>query len=199
MKIEAILNDIGLNSNESKLFLAAVKSGLASISRIASEAGIPRTYAYELAEELKKKGLFTETVEEPGIKKIQALDHEGLLTYIVRKQKDMERLQKDLIKSSSEFHALRKGLAQKTKVRFFEGVEGIKNIIAESRRDLEKLKRPHQFYVVFSTDGMEAVLPGWVEHNQHIYFEPYMQKFAIISKTPLLEKFLEKVKQNSNT
>ena len=90
--------------------------------------------------------------------------------------------------------ALRSGLPQKTKVRFFEGVEGIKSINSEIKKDLEKLETPYQFYVIFSADRMEAVLPGWIEHNQHIYFEQLMKKFAIINDTPLLAKFLDKVR-----
>lgn len=194
MKINDILKDIGLSQNETKLFLAAIKSGLAPISRIAGEAGIARTYAYELAEELKKKGLFAETEEAKGIKKLQVLDFEGLLAYVGRRKRDMERLEKDLIKSAGEFQALRVGTTQKTKVRFFEGVEGIKSINSEIRKDLEKQTKTYQFYVAFSPDRMEAVLPGWIEHNQHIYYEPHMQKFAIISRTALLPKFIDTVK-----
>lgn len=191
--IQDILNNLGLTENEAKVFLAAVKLGLAPISRIATEAKVSRTYVYELTEELKRKGLVAE-VEVGKIKKIQALDYGGLLSYIERRSRDMQRLEKDLEKVAGEFQALRMGIAQKTKVRFFEGVEGIKSINAEIRKDLEHLKTPYNFYVVFSADRMEAVLPGWIAHNQHIYYEPLMKKFAIISETPLLPQFLEQVK-----
>ena len=193
--VSEILKDLGLTENEANVFLAAVKVGLAPISRVATEAQISRTYVYELAEELKKKGLLAE-VEVGKIKKVQALDYGGLLSYVERRQRDMARLEKDLEKAQGEFQALRMGIAQKTKVRFFEGVEGIKNINAEIRKDLEKLNQPYNFYVVFSSDRMETVLPGWIEHNNHIYYEPYMRKYAIISDTPLLPNFLEKVKIN---
>jgi len=83
---------------------------------------------------------------------------------------------------------------KKPKCGFFEGAEGIKSINAEIKKDLENLKTPYQFYVVFSADRMEAVLPGWIDNNSHIYFEPFMKKFAIISDTPLLQKFLDKSK-----
>ena len=193
--IQDILKDLGLTENEAKVFLAAVKVGLAPISRVAAEAGIARTYVYELAEELKKKGLLAE-VEVGKIKKIQALDYGGLLSYTQRRQRDMQRLEKDLEKAQGEFQALRMGIAQKTKVRFFEGVEGIKSINAEIRKDVEKLTTPYNLYVVFSADKMEAVLPGWIEHNQHIYFEPLMKKYAIISETPLLPKFIGNTKEH---
>lgn len=192
--IAGILKDLGLTENETKVFLAAVKVGLAPISRVAMEARIARTYVYELAEELKKKGLLAE-VEVDKIKKVQALDYGGLLSYTQRRQRDMQRLEKDLEKAQGEFQALRMGIAQKTKVRFFEGVEGIKSINAEIRKNMEMLKMPYNFYVVFSADKMETVLPGWIEHNQHIYFEPLMKKYAIISDTPLLPKFLQKTKE----
>lgn len=197
--VKEILINLGLTENEILVFLAAVKAGLSPISSVARQAGITRTYVYEIIEELKRKGLLAET-KHAKIKKIQALDYGGLLSYIQRKQKDMQILEKELVKAEGEFLALRSGLPQKTKVRFFEGTEGIKSINAEIKRDLEELKQQYQFYVVFSPDRMDATLPGWVEHNQHIYFEPFMQKFAIISDTPLLKRFLEEVtvgKQNN--
>ncbi len=195
--VEEILKDLGLTENEARVFLGAVKAGLSPISRVAHEAGIARTYVYELVQQLKQKGLLAE-VEERGVKKIQALDYGGLLAYVGRRQRDLQALEKELEKSEGEFKALCSGLPQKTKVRFFEGVEGIKSINAEIKKDLEKLKIPYQFYVVFSADRMEAVLPGWIEENRHIYFDTLMKKFCIISDTPLLPKFLEKSQTQKN-
>lgn len=194
--INTILKNLGLTENEAKVFLGALKIGPAPISRIAQESGIARTYVYELAEQLKAKGLLAE-VEERGVKKVQALDYGGLLAYVTRKQKEMQNLEKELVKSAGEFQALRSVMPQKTKVRFFEGVEGIKSINAEIRRDLELQKEVYQFYVVFSADRMEAVLPGWIERNEHIYLEPLMKKYAIISETPLLPEFLKQVQQKA--
>ncbi|OGE77815.1 MAG: hypothetical protein A2751_02085 [Candidatus Doudnabacteria bacterium RIFCSPHIGHO2_01_FULL_46_14] len=194
-RIEKILKDIGLSTNETKVFLGALKIGAAPISRVAREAGVARTYVYEIAEQLKEKGLFAEFEEKHGIKKVQALDYGGLVAYVERKQRDMQRLEKDLVKAAPMFQALQSSMPQKTKVRFFEGVEGIKSINAEIRKDLSKLVRPYNFYVVFSADRMETVIPGWIEHNQHIYYEQ-MRKYAIISETPMLKDFLEQVKKH---
>jgi hypothetical protein len=192
--IEGILEETGLTPNETKVFLSSVKLGAASVSQVAKGANIARTYTYELIEALKTKGLLAE-IEERGKIKIEALDYSGLLSYISRRQKDLQRLEKDLINSAGAFHALRSTNFPKTKVRFFEGVEGVKSILAEVRKDLEKINRPYNFYVVFSADRMEAMLPGWIEHNQHIYFEEYMRKYAIISETPLLKNFSKIVAQ----
>lgn len=192
-KAEEILKDLGLTDNEIRVFVSAVKIGLAPVSGIARESGIARTYVYELIDQLKARGLLAE-LEEKGIKKIQALDYGGLLAYVGRRQREMEKLEKDLVKAASEFQALQSGVPQKTRVRFFEGVEGIKSVNSEIRKDLEKLNRPYNFYVVFSADRMEAVLPGWIEHSEHIYYEPHMRKYAIISETPMLSKFVNKVK-----
>ena len=192
--IEDILKDIGLSQNETKVFLGSLKIGPAPISQVAREAGIARTYVYEIAEQLKEKGLFAEFEEMHGIKKVQALDYGGLVAYVERRQRDMQRLEKDLVKAAPLFQALPIGTPQKTKVRFFEGAEGIKSINSEIRKDLGKLTRPYNFYVVFSADRMEQVLPGWIEHNQHIYYE-LMRKYAIINETKLLPGFLEQVKK----
>ncbi len=192
-KIEEILKNLELNENERKIFLASLRIGLAPISQVAREAGLGRTYAYELVEQLKEKGLLAET-EEKGVRKIETLDYEGVLAYIGRKQRDMEIVARALIRSEKDFKAARAGVPSKTKVRFFEGVEGIKSINSEIRKDLEKLRHPYKFHVVFSADRMESVLPGWIEQNQHIYYEPHMRKYAIVSGTPLLQKFMEQVR-----
>ncbi len=189
-----ILESLGLTENESKVFLSAIKTGSAPVSRLARHAGIARTYVYELVEQLQKKGLVAE-IEERGIKKIQALDYAGLLSYVGRRQTEMAGLEEDIINAQSAFQTVRTREVEKTHVRYFDGVEGIKAINAEIRRDLEKLKRAYSFYVVFSADRMEAVLPRWIERNQHIYFEPFMKKYAIISQTPLLPNFLGQVKK----
>jgi len=193
--IDEILIQLGLSENETKVFVANLQLGPTSISRVARKAGVARTYVYELVDELKEKGLVAE-IEEHGVKKVQTLDYGGLLAYVSRKQKDLERLERDLVKSVDAFRAMSPGVSEKTRVRFFEGVEGIKSINDEIRTDLEHLKQPYNFYVVFSADRMEAVIPGWIEHNQHIYFEPWMRKYAIISETPLLSGFLHQVNQH---
>jgi hypothetical protein len=146
---------------------------------------------------LARRGLVTER-EERGVRKFEAIDYTGLLAHVSRKKRELQNIETGIIKSVSLFHGLHAGRQQKTKVHFYDGVEGAKNILNEIRGDLEKLKTPYTFRSMFSMDKMESLLPGFLEHHQHIYFEPYMTKYSIICESPLLGEFLKKVKSHQD-
>jgi len=61
MEILDQLQNLDLNPNEAKTFLAILEIGPASISDIAKRARIKRPTTYYLIEELIKKGLFSKS------------------------------------------------------------------------------------------------------------------------------------------
>jgi len=77
-------------------------------------------------------------IEEKNTRKYEAIGYADLLAYISRQQKELQFLENDFIKAASVFDALQVGKNQRTKIRFFEGKEGIENIYDEIRRDLKK-------------------------------------------------------------
>lgn len=193
--IHNILGKIGLSPNEMRIFEYLIRHGNSTASSVALGVNMIRTQIYVVVESLKKKGLVSE-IEERGVKKYTSVDHASLVAYVANKKNEYQTLQKTLEQAASEFNSLRLDTKQKTKVSFFEGVEGIKQINSVIRRDVQKQKQPYAFRVVFSVDRMESILPGWIERNDHIYVEPFMTKYAIISQTKFLPSFIAQVKHN---
>ncbi len=59
------LKDIGLNSYESKLWLALLAKGVASAGELSDVAGVPRSRSYDVLESLEKKGFIMMKIGKP--------------------------------------------------------------------------------------------------------------------------------------
>lgn len=158
--LSELLSQLNLNSKQTTLFLSLVKLGRATATVLSDETKITRTHIYDLAQELIAMGLVSE-LEEHGIKKYEAVDHAGLLAYVSRQQKELAEVGKQLERAASEFNALQVGQEQKTKVRFFDGLEGVKNMYEEIRRDLKKQTEPSELLTIFSPEKIQALIPGF--------------------------------------
>ena len=196
-EITRILQGLDLSEKEVKVFISLVRLGIAPVSAIALDSGITRTHVYDILGRLQQHALVTET-QERGVKKYEAITHAGLIAYITRRKKKLEKLRDNLERAASDYNALRVGAGQKTKVRFFDGPEGIKNIYAEIRSDLSKNKEEHELTTIFSPELVEKVLPGWMEQEEYIDVGSNMSKRGILYCSPLSEKLIEKMKYSKN-
>ncbi len=59
------LKDIGLNSYESKLWLALLAKGVASAGELSDTANVPRSRSYDVLESLEKKGFIIMKIGKP--------------------------------------------------------------------------------------------------------------------------------------
>jgi len=196
LKITELLMKLGLNDKEIKVFLSLAKLGPSGVSKIALDSGVTRTHVYDVAEGLKQKGLLTE-IEEKGLRKYEVLDHAGLMAFISRKQKEFLTLEKKLVELATEFETLRVGERHKTKVRFFEGPEGIRTIYAEIRSDLQKKKEASELLTIFSPAQVERALPGWFEAEEYIEVPAHMNKRGILYASDITRRYLEKIKAST--
>ena len=152
--LEAEIKKLGLSVKEAKVYLAVLELGQAPPAEIAVHSGINRATTYVILEELKKKGLVSTFFK--GKKMIFAVESPERL-------KNLFEIEEHRVKES--FSGLRKILpdldklyesrGERPKVRFFEGVEGIKAI----REDILKTR----------AKNMEEIVPIDVSHK---YFPP---------------------------
>ena len=118
MPLTNILKNWGLSENEAKVYLAALELGQATIIDLARKSLVKRTTIYSVIEELKIKGLVTETKK-------------GTKTYFVSedpeklRESEKDRL-KDLEKSLPELKSIFNLMPGKPKVKFYEGEAGLK-------------------------------------------------------------------------
>ena len=188
--LKQLLLQLHLSPKETAVFLSLIKLGKTTATAVSREAGITRTHVYDIAQELANKGLMSE-VEERGVKVYEATDHAGIMAYLSRQQKELVTLEKTFAEAASEFNALQAGRIQKTKVRFFDGVEGVKNIYAEIQHDLKQQTKPFELSTIFSPQNLERVMPGF---GYLIY--PLMQKRDIVSADTMAEYYNRKMTES---
>lgn len=158
--LKELLLQLKLSSKEVAVFLSLVKLGKTTAAAVARDSGITRTHIYDLVQGLIEKGLVSE-LEEKKIKVYEAAEYNGLLAFVSRQQKELQSAEKQLVQLASEFNALQVGAKQKTRVRFFDGVEGVKNIYEEIRRDFNKQTERFELLTIFSPENLERVMPGF--------------------------------------
>lgn len=118
-----VLMNLGLTDKESKVYLACTERGTAVVSDLAQSAGINRVTTYDILEKLKQRGLVSYFTKKK-IKYFSSIAPETLL-------EEFEKRTSDLRTSLPKFKTLT-GEINHPRVRYFEGIEGIKAIYADT-------------------------------------------------------------------
>jgi len=118
-----LLTSFGFKPQEAKVYLACLRLGQSTVSQVAAEAEIQRTFVYDIVAELKKRGYISE-VDVEGRKQLRALPIESL-RYLFREK--IERFEAFL----PELRTLEQK-PQHPNVRFFQGADGIKAVLQDT-------------------------------------------------------------------
>lgn len=121
--LQSILENIGLTTKESRTYLAALEIGSSPVSKIASKAKLNRVTAYDILEKLVKKGLINFFTKDK-IKYFTATDPEIVVNEFKKRTADLAKALPDL----KRLH----GDTIHPHVRYYEGLEGIKSIYADT-------------------------------------------------------------------
>lgn len=145
------LENIGLEDKEAEIYLAILQLGLSNVVDIARKAEIKRTTVYEYLDNLLRRGLICKTVKGKRIFYL-AEKPERILHIWEVKKKHLEKILPEL----QSFYALSSG---KPKVKFYEGVEGMRQIYREmtkTSKTLWSVFSADKYYNAFSEkDGLE--------------------------------------------
>jgi len=115
-----LLEKIGLDKKQAKVYLASLEFGPTSIANLAIKSGIKRTTIHEFIDELVDQGYIIKTFK--GKRKLyNAAPPETLETIWQRQNEIIKKLLPDL-------NFLASKSPQKPKIRYYEGVEGIKQV-----------------------------------------------------------------------
>ena len=118
-----ILISLGLTDKESKVYLAATETGTSPVSQIAQKAGINRVTTYDILEKLKQRGLISHFTKKQ-IKYFSATKTETLLEEFEKRTNSLRVALPKLKRLTGE--------TAHPRVRYFEGLEGIKAIYADT-------------------------------------------------------------------
>lgn len=118
------LQEAGLNEKETQVYLSLLELGETSIQRISDKSGIKRTTLYHIIDDLKNKALIGTTVRK-NKKYFFAEDPRLIGKQMEERRKKFENLLPELLSISNL-------IDKKPKIRYFEGIEGIKEVFRDT-------------------------------------------------------------------
>lgn len=119
----SVLTNLGLTDKEAKVYLSCTEIGTGVVSDIAHKAGINRVTTYDILEKLSQRGMVSFYTKKK-IKYFSSIAPENLL-------EEFEKRTSDLRSSLPKFKTLT-GEINHPRIRYFEGLEGIKAIYADT-------------------------------------------------------------------
>lgn len=180
MNKEDALKRFGLTEKEIKVFLANLELGQTTVNEIAKKSNTFRTYSYDILKSLIEKGLVRYFIKS-GVKYFETVEPEKLIAILHERE--------DQIKSVlPELNALRAKTAEKPKVEFYEGKEGIKTI----HEDIIKIK-PKEVLVYGNTGNHYEIMQWYFPRYVKERVKNKIKARVITERTELTE---EKIKSS---
>lgn len=112
---------LGLDDKEIRFYLAALELGSASVTDVASRAKVTRTNGYDILARLEERGLLSQATGN-GARNVVAEDPGVLL----RKWDQTRTALQELV---PELRSLFNAAPHKPKIRFYEGADGIEQVL----------------------------------------------------------------------
>lgn len=156
------LEQLGLSEKEAKVYLASLELGADTAQNIAKKAGINRATAYVQIDQLKEKALMSEF--EKGKKTLYVSESPSRLTSLFDTlEASLELKKAELERVLPSLQHLFEGMGERPRVRFFEGLEGMKFI----KEDLVRAK-DKKVYSFVNLDNIGEYNPDF--ENEHVAY-----------------------------
>jgi sugar-specific transcriptional regulator TrmB len=157
--LKITLKEIGLSENESSVYLASMALGPTSVLQISRVAELRRTTVYSVIDELQKKGLMN--IEISGFKKLYVAQDPKKLKAVLKKRED------EFDSLLPEFEALYNLKQTGSEIRYYQGLESIKNALGTILEDT----KPHDDYLVIADQE------NWYKQDPK-FFQDFMERRA---------------------
>jgi len=151
-KLFKVLTNLGLSENEAKVYLSSLSLGQTTILKIAKAGDLKRPTVYSIAESLIAKGLMR--IEQKGWKMYYVAENPAKL------EKILEQKRQVLKKSLPDFTALYNMEGDGGIIKYFEGIEAVKNIHEEL---LAEMKVREDYFVISDSAKWMSSDRKWFE------------------------------------
>ncbi len=128
------LEDIGLSEKEAKVYLALLEVGQETVQNISKKANVNRATTYVILESLQKKGIVT-TFEQAKKTFFIAEGPSALYNIIREQQEELEKKDGELDEMMNQLMTVYNLHPDKPKISFYEGKEGLKEMIRLRQND----------------------------------------------------------------
>ena len=148
--VQNLLQNFGLSSEEIEVYLALLEKSPQSALELSKHINKGRTKIYRLLETLTVKGLVSTIVDEYG-NKFEANSPRQLELLLSQKEAEIESLKQKSPGLFVELENLRSQAEGETKVLFYKGIEGLKQITWNSLKATDGIR-------IYEIDNMEGFL-----------------------------------------
>ena len=131
METEKILSEFGLNSNQIAVYTALLQLGSADIQTISRKSSTKRTTTYSILDTLTQMGLVTFT-QKGAHREYIAEDPKKIPLVLDKEVQQLKARQESITKALPELASIYNAHATKPKIRFYDGIEGIKQVFEET-------------------------------------------------------------------
>jgi sugar-specific transcriptional regulator TrmB len=122
-----LLKPFGLSEEEAEIYLALLDKGARSALKLSRDLKIARTNIYRHLENLVEKGLVQQKLGRLG-RQFRAGSYKQLEMLIIKKEQEVEALRKISPTVFRQLASLQSGLGERTKILYYEGLDGLKQI-----------------------------------------------------------------------
>jgi len=178
-KITDFLEKLGLIPEEAKIYMALLEHGALTTLQVSKITTTPRTTVYRFLENLKKQGLVEELIDEHRTR-AKAVELEKIESIIKKKEDDVKSL-KNIYPEISSLLSGKTAMTQPaTKVLFYRGQEGMKQLLWNTLRTKEMF-RGYSYCTPVETAGVEFALEWALEFNtrglqgRDLYSDQYVE------------------------
>lgn len=129
--VENLLADLGFSDKEVKVYLAALQFGMQPASVLAKHVKMNRVTTYVICKKLIERGV-ANVVTRNNIQYFTVEKPEALVRYADHQQKEWVRRRKAVEASLGDFSHYLRDVSALPKVRFYEGLEGVKRVYEDT-------------------------------------------------------------------
>ena len=154
--INSILESLGLLESEINTYMTSLQNGPSSVIDLSKETGLSRQGVYTAIQSLGERGLMS-SVKRDKKTYYAAEGPEKLLDFAKRKQEEVTERTKELKKILPELEL--KAGGEKPVVRLYEGKEGIKVLLEDTRqskpKQLDEITDDHAVSTILTDDDVK--------------------------------------------
>lgn len=148
--VEQLLKSLGFSDKEITVYLAALRLGMQPASVLAKHVKMNRVTTYVICRKLIDKGV-ANVITRRSVQYFTVEKPDALIRYAEHQQQEWDRKKKAVEKHLPEFSTYLQEYSSVPKVRFYEGVEGIKTVY----EDTLKFKGPIRAFLAVDTIPVE--------------------------------------------
>ncbi len=157
-RIKNVLEGIGLTQSEAKCYLALIEMGPLTIQELAQKTGIHRVNLYQVIRGLEAKGAIMFEMKSKYRKRIIPNNPRQLLELVQKKQRVLKKAELKFKEAVPELAGLLQQAEQGTSVRYFEGLDGVKQVfndILTATTEVKGFSNVDNLYDLFPLDWMD--------------------------------------------